>query len=136
MIRVVIADDFPQMIDVMQRMIERAGDMVVVDVITNLHDVIARIVDIEHEVVLMNDYLPPTTSVHATSRLREMGIETPILIISMHRDARLISESLAAGANGFLLKEEFTRHLLPAIRAVYSGEQYLSPIALDLLDGP
>lgn len=135
MIRVLIADDFPQMIRVMKMMIERAEDMSVVDVITNLHDVIERILDIKHEVVLMNDYLPPTTSVHATSRLRAIGIESPIIVISMHRDTHLVRDSLAAGANGFLLKEEFTTHLLPAIRAVHGGEQYLSPIALELLDG-
>lgn len=133
MIRVLIADDFPQMIDIMRRMLDRAEDMSVAGVVTNFDEVLQRILEIEHEVVLMNDYLYPTTSVSATAQLRQMGIDAPILIISMHRDAELIRDSLAAGANGFILKEEFGQHLLPAIRTVYDGERYLSPIATQVL---
>lgn len=133
MIRVLIADDFPQMIDVMRRMIERAEDMNVAGVATSFGDVLNCILEIEHEVVLMNDYLYPTTSVTATAKLRETGVYAPILIISMHRDAQLIRDALAAGANGFILKEEFTEHLLPAIRALYGGEHFLSPKAVEVL---
>ncbi len=133
MIRVLIADDFPQMIDVMEKMIGAAEDMTVVDVVTHFQDVLACIQEIEQEVVLMNDYLPPMTSVTATQRLREIGVTEPILIMSMHQDAKLIREALAAGANGFIFKEEFTKHLLPAIRTVFSGEQYLSPLAVSLV---
>lgn len=132
-IRVLIADDFPQMIEVMKKMIGAAEDMTVADVVTNFQDVLSCILEIEHEVVLMNDYLPPTTSVTATERLREIGVEAPILIMSIHQDVDLIRDALAAGANGFILKEEFTEHLLPAIRTVFGGEQYLSPLAASLV---
>lgn len=133
MIRVLIADDFPQMIEVMKRMIGTAEEMTVVDVVTNFQDVLECILEIEHEVVLMNDYLPPTTSVTATRRLREIGVEAPILIMSMHQDPQLVRDSLAAGADGFIFKEEFTDHLLPAIRTVFEGQQYLSPLAKSLV---
>lgn len=133
MIRVLIADDFPQMIDVMEKLIGAAEDMTVAGVMNHFQDVLARILEIEHEVVLMNDYLPPTSSVTATRRLREMGVEAPILVISMHQDAKLISDALAAGADGFIFKEEFVAHLLPAIRTVFGGEQYLSPLARSLV---
>lgn len=134
MIRVLIADDFPQMVKVMQRLIERAPDMCVADTVADFRDVLAKILNIEHEVILMNDYLPPTTSVTATKRLREMEVISPIVVISMQYDAQLIREALAAGANGFILKEEFMNHLLPAIRQVHDGGQYLSPLASSLLE--
>ncbi|MFW6069377.1 MAG: response regulator [Chloroflexota bacterium] len=133
MIRVLIADDFPQMVTVMQRLIERADDMRVAGIVTDFRDVVAQILNIEHEVILMNDYLPPTTSVNATKRLREMGVISPIVVISMQHDPQLIRDALAAGANGFILKEEFLNHLLPAIRSVHEDEQYLSPLANSLL---
>jgi DNA-binding NarL/FixJ family response regulator len=129
MIRVLIADDFPQMIQVMTGLIGRADDMVVADVVTHFRDVLARVLEIDHEVILMNDYLPPMTSVNATKALRDIGVNSPVLVISMQQDATLIRDALAAGANGFILKEEFTRHLLPAIRHVYEGQPYLSPLA-------
>lgn len=78
--------------------------------------------------------MPPTTSVAATERLREIGVTQPILVMSTHGDGELIRDSLAAGASGFILKEEFVQHLLPAIRAVFAGEQYLSPAATAALE--
>lgn len=133
MIRVLIADDFPQMIEVMKRLIEGTDDMSVAGVVTNFEEVLEGVLQVEHDVLLMNDYLPPTNSVTASRRLREIGVTGPILVISMQRDADLVRDSLAAGANGFILKEEFREHLLPAIRTVYGGEQYLSPVATSLL---
>ena len=133
MIRVLIADDFPQMIQVLEKLIGAAEDMAVASAITDFRTVQERIADIEFDVILMNDYLPPTNSVSASRRLRELGLETPIVVMSMQRDAGLIRDSLAAGANGFILKGEFMQHLLPAIRTVYSGEQYLSPDATTVL---
>lgn len=134
MIRVLIADDFPQMVTVMQRLIERAGDMRVAGIVTDFREVLEQILNVEHEVILMNDYLPPTTSVSATKRLRQMGVVSPIIVISMQHDASLIRDALEAGANGFILKEEFMYHLLPAIRKLHDGEQYLSPLATSLLE--
>lgn len=54
-IRVLIADDFPQMIEVMERLIKGADDMTVAGVVTEFQAVLESVVDIEHEVVLMND---------------------------------------------------------------------------------
>ena len=130
-IRVLIADDFKVLRDVIRLHLERAGDMEVVDEAPDLDDALERIRTLQPDVVIMNDYLPPIDSAHATARFRELGFAAGVLIISMHLEPGLIKRSLLSGANGFMNKDEIDQYLVDAIRRVHRGERYLSPKARD-----
>jgi DNA-binding NarL/FixJ family response regulator len=128
-IRVLIADDFKVLRDVIRLHLERAGDMDVVDEVPDLNDALERIRILRPDVVIMNDYLPPVDSAHATARFRELGFTVAIVVISMHLEPGLIQRSLLSGANGFMHKDEIDEYLVDAIRRVHQGERYLSPKA-------
>jgi len=57
-IRVLIADDFKVLRDVIRLHLERAGDMDVVDEAPDLDHALERIRTLRPDVVIMNDYLP------------------------------------------------------------------------------
>ena len=130
-IRVLIADDFKVLRDVIRLHLERAEDIDVVDEAPDLDDALERIRTLQPDVVIMNDYLPPIDSAHATASFRELGFTAAILIISMHPEPGLIQRSLLSGANGFMHKDEIDEYLVDAIRRVHQGERYLSPKAGD-----
>ena len=130
-IRVLIADDFKVLRDVIRLHLERAGDIDVVDEAPDLDDALERIRTLQPDVVIMNDYLPPIDSAHATARFRELGFTAAILIISMHLEPGQIQRSVLSGANGFMHKDEIDEYLVDAIRRVHQGERYLSPQAGD-----
>jgi DNA-binding NarL/FixJ family response regulator len=130
-IRILIADDFQVLRDVIRLHLERAGDMEVVDEAPDLDDALERISTLQPDVVIMNDYLPPIDSAHATARFRELGFTAAIVVISMHLEPSLIQRSLLNGANGFIHKDEIDEYLVDAIRRVHQGERFLSPKAGD-----
>jgi len=130
-IRVLIADDFKVLRDVIRLHLERAGDIDVVDEAPDLDDALECTRTLRPDVVIMNDYLPPKDSAHATARFREQGFTAAILIISMHLEPGLIQRSFSSGANGFMHKDEIDEYLVDAIRRVHQGERYLSPKAGD-----
>ena len=130
-IRILIADDFKVLRDVIRLHLERAEDMDVVDEAPDLDDALERTRTLQPDVIIMNDYLPPVDSAHATARFREQGFTAAVLIISMHLEAGLIQRSLLSGANGFMNKDEIDEYLVDAIRRVHQGERYLSPKAGD-----
>ena len=130
-VRVLIADDFRVLRDVIRLHLERAEDMDIVGEAPDLNDALERIRTLRPDVVIMNDYLPPIDSAHATARFREQGLTTAILIISMHLEPGQIQRSFASGANGFMHKDEIDEYLVDAIRRVHQGERYLSPKAGD-----
>jgi DNA-binding NarL/FixJ family response regulator len=52
--------------------------------------------------------------------------DLPILVMSMHDEAIWAEMALAAGAKGYLMKENSMSQLLPAIRKILNGKIYLS----------
>ena len=127
MIRVIIADDFSAMEKVMRAMIEGAEDMELVGVATTFNKAVELVKDEPHDVIVLNDYLPPMRSPQAIRRMREEGINSPIIVVSMHDDAKLAKQALVEGANGYVLKPNFLEEFLDAIRDAHAGKKYSSP---------
>ena len=130
-IRILIADDFKLLRDVIRLHLERAEDMDVVDEAPDLNDALESTRTLRPDVVIMNDYLPPIDSAHATELFREKGFNGAVLVISMHLEPDLIQRSFLSGVNGFMNKDEIDQYLVEAIRRVHQGERYLSPKAGD-----
>jgi DNA-binding NarL/FixJ family response regulator len=130
-IRILIADDFKVLRDVIRLHLERAGDMEVVDEAPDLDDALESARTLQPDVIIMNDYLPPIDSASGTALFREQGVSSAVLVISMHLEPDLIQRSLLNGANGFMNKDEIDEYLVDAIRRVHQGERYLSPKAGD-----
>ena len=128
-IRVLIADDFKLLRDVIRMYLERAADIEVVDEAPDLNDALERIKTAVPDVIIMNDYLPPIDSTHATILFRERGFAGAILIISMQLEPDLMERSFLSGASGFMHKDEIDDYMVDAIRSVHQGERYLSPKA-------
>lgn len=53
----------------------------------------------------------------------------PVLVYSMHHDARRVGSAFAAGALGYATKREFDSVLLEGIREVAAGRRFVSPKA-------
>lgn len=128
-IRVLIADDFKLLRDVIRLYLERAEDITVVDEALELNEALERSKALVPDVIIMNDYLPPIDSARAAAVFREHGISAVIVVISMHPEFDLIQRSIRHGVDGFMHKDEIDDHLVEAIRRVYQGERYLSPKA-------
>jgi two-component system, NarL family, invasion response regulator UvrY len=131
-IRVLIADDFKLLRDVIRLYLERAEDISVVDEALELNEALARTKALVPDVIIMNDYLPPIDSARAASLFREHGVSAAILVISLHPEFDLIQHSFRSGIDGFLHKDEIDDYLVDAVRRVYHGERYLSPKAADI----
>ncbi len=129
MIRVLIADDFKLLREVIRLYLERAEDITVVDEARELNEALESSKALVPDVIIMNDYLPPIDSARAAAVFREHGISAVILVISMHPEFDLIQRSIRSGVDGFMDKDEIDDHLVEAIRRVYQGERYLSPRA-------
>jgi len=128
-IRVLVADNFDIMRDAVCALLQRADDMEVAGGTIDFQSTSQSALHLSPDVIIMDDYLPPSDSADAIQRLRAAKVMTAILVISIHNEPRMIQEVLTNGAAGFVSKEEMMDHLFEAIRRVHQGEQYLSPQA-------
>lgn len=133
-IRILIADDFKMLRDVIRLYLGHANDMDVVGEALELHDAVERARLLQPDVILMNDYLPPVDSAIAASIFREQGISAAILCISMELEVDLIKRAFGNGVQGFMVKDEIPDFLVKAVRSVHLGERFLSPKVQEVYD--
>lgn len=134
-IRVLIADDFKALRDVIRLYLGRTTTIIVIGESPELHDALEQAKTLQPDVIIMNDYLPPVDSALAAALFRQEGISAAILAISMGVEPGLMRRSLEYGVNGFMNKDEINIHLVEAVHRISKGERYLSPKAQEAYDG-
>ena len=78
------------------------------------------------DIVLMDLSMPRMGGLEATRILKKIYPQVEVLIITLHKDERLLYKALEHGAKGYLLKDEAHQGLVPAITAVAQGMTYIS----------
>jgi len=66
--------------------------------------------------------------IEATRLIKSSHPEIKVLILTMHDRREYVDRARLAGAEGYLLKDEVIKELLPAIEALRQGGTYLSPL--------
>jgi DNA-binding NarL/FixJ family response regulator len=78
--------------------------------------------------------MPLLNGLEAVRKLKAEGISVKVIVLTMHREARIAEDAFRAGASGYLLKESAGDELTDAIQQVFDGHNYLTPlIDTDLL---
>ncbi len=85
--------------------------------------------------VLMDIQMPRVDGVEAVQRLRDLGLDTRIILLSVYANDEYIFEGLSAGARGYLMKDVGREELVGAIKTVHEGGSLLQPaIATRLIE--
>jgi len=79
------------------------------------------------DIVLMDLRLPKLGGVEAIRAIREADPKARVIVLTTYDGEEDIYRALDAGARAYLLKDMLRKELIDAIRAVYSGQTYLSP---------
>lgn len=124
-LRVVVADDNRRMLDSLVRLLSREYD--VVAALRDGEEVLAATVRHAPDVVVLDIAMPRMNGIAAATQLKERGLPAKVVFVTMHHDREYVSESLAMGMVGFVVKDRLVSDLLPAIREVLAGHAFVSP---------
>ena len=80
---------------------------------------------LEPDLIVMDIVMPGMNGVEATRAIRSSNRDARILTLSNHTGHHLVEAVLEAGASGYVRKDQAYEELIPAIRAVASGRQYI-----------
>jgi DNA-binding NarL/FixJ family response regulator len=78
------------------------------------------------EVVLMDINMPGMNGIECVSKLKAAHPDIEVVMLTVYQDADSVLKSLAAGANGYLLKRASREELLAAIHQVLAGGSPMS----------
>ena len=126
-IRVLLVDDHGVVRQGFRLILSQHPDIAVVGEASTGQEAIARCTELEPDVVILDIAMPGLNGVEATRQIRRNCPRTNIVVLTMHKDAIYVRETLRAGAKGYLLKDSIDGDLVAAVRSVARGEGFLSP---------
>ena len=125
-IRVMIADDHAIVRTGASRLIKGEPDMEVVGEVDDGDKVLPMAVELKPDVLVLDISMPGISGIELVPELRRAVPSMQITLFSMHRRVVLLRQALEQGARGYVLKASAVEDLLSAIRAVHSGQYFLS----------
>ncbi|MBW6502923.1 response regulator transcription factor [bacterium] len=133
MIRVLLADDHSILRDGLRRLIDGAGDMVVVAEAGDGREAIHKAGEFLPDVAVVDISMPGPDGLEVVERIRAAHPKTAILVLTMHEEEQYVVRALGAGAGGYITKRAAADQLLKGIRRVHEGGRYLSEVAAEAL---
>jgi DNA-binding NarL/FixJ family response regulator len=126
-IRVLVADDQSMVRAGFRMLLSGEKDIEVVAEASNGLEAVDKAARFDPAVVLMDIRMPELDGLEATRRILAADESARILILTTFDLDEYVYEALAAGASGFVLKDDPPEQLIAAIRTVAAGDALLSP---------
>jgi DNA-binding NarL/FixJ family response regulator len=136
--RCLVVDDHTVLREGLSILFGDADDLELVGTAETGEEAIDAVRDTKPQVVLMDVRLPGIDGVSAVKRIHQVSPETQFVMFTAYGDKRLLSDAIAAGARGYVMKGSPPADLLRAIRTVASGKAFVDPSlspALLMTDG-
>jgi DNA-binding NarL/FixJ family response regulator len=126
-IRLLIVDDDPLVRSALRFMLGGQADLEVVGEAGDGRAGIDLAGQLQPDVVLMDIRMPRLNGLDATRSLLATEDPPRVIVLTTFDADEYVAEALAAGADGFLLKDTPPPQVVEAIRKVADGEPMLSP---------
>ena len=104
-----------------------SSDLELLATVDSGEDALAAIEKLQPEVVVMDVRLPGIDGISAVKRIQQVAPSVQTVMFSAYGDRRLLSDALAAGARGYVMKGSPPEDLLRAVRTVSTGKAFVDP---------
>jgi DNA-binding NarL/FixJ family response regulator len=125
-IRVVVADDHNLVRQGICRLLEETGEIQVIGEADNGIDALKLARLLNPDVLVLDILMSPMNGLDTLKQVKALKNSPHVIMLSMHADQGLVQQALQSGALGYVLKQAVAGELLAAVRAVNSGNVYLS----------
>ena len=126
-VRVLVADDQSMVRGGFRMLLAEVPGIEVVAEASNGLEAVDKAGRFRPTVVLMDIRMPELDGLQATRRILAADNRARILILTTFELDEYVYDALAAGASGFVLKDDPPEQLIAAIRTVAAGDALLSP---------
>ncbi len=131
MIKVLLIDDHPLVLDGIKTMLKDESSIEIVSACKTAAEALAFLSNNEPDVILLDISLPDMNGLELCEKIRAISKQTKIIGLTSTNEAGIITGLLQRGGNGYLLKNMEREELLEAINNVQKGKVFLSKSAND-----
>ncbi len=125
-ISILIADDHPIVRQGLRQVIERDATLRIVAEANNGSEAIEKVRKLQPHVVILDIDMPEMDGFTAARTLRDEGLATNLIFLTVHREEQFFHAALELGAHGYVLKDSAVSDIVTAIKAVAAGQHFVS----------
>ena len=126
MVRILLADDHDVLRHGLRHIIEERSGWEVCGEAVDGRQAVEMAKERKPDVAVLDVSMPELNGLEATRQIKRMLPKTEVLIFTMHDDEQLVRDVLTAGARGYLLKTDASRHIVAAIEALLQHKPFFT----------
>ena len=128
MYKIVLAEDHVLVREGIKKIIEALPGLQVVGEVGDGPQLLELLRGLAVDMVILDISMPSLPGIEATREIKKAYPAVKVLILTMHKKKEYLNNAIAAGVDGYLLKEDAPKELLNAIDMIRQGRTYVSPL--------
>jgi two-component system response regulator DegU len=126
-IKVLIADDHAIFRLGLKQILDSAPPIVVVDEADDGEAAWQTLRATAADVAILDVDMPGRDGFELARAVREAGLTVAIVFLTMHKDEHFLHQALDLEVKGYVVKDSALTEIVPCVRAVAAGREYVSP---------
>ena len=135
MIRVLIADNHPIVLSGLTTVLEKHSDVMVIEKTSTSDNVIQLTKEHLPDVLIVDINMEGLEFLPFFRQMHDDRIPTRSLVLTENQEYEVVVEAVDAGVHGYILKSDSETMIVPALRAIASGDVWLSPSTQNVMLG-
>jgi len=123
---VILADRHQNMLEGIRGLLEAMFETVVM--VADKASLFDTTEKINPDLAVVDLSLPVSGEINIARQLKDKYPELKIIILSVHDEKTVVSEIMASGVSGFVLKRSVASDLISAVEEVLGGKTFVSPL--------
>ncbi len=126
-LKILLVDDQKSIQMKLQEMLSSEVEFQIVGTAEDGETAIAQIESLQPDVVLLDIEMPKMNGIQTTEIVSKRFPDCRVLVLSSHEDREYVQQAIAAGADGYILKNADASDLVMAIYSVSKGYSHFAP---------
>jgi DNA-binding NarL/FixJ family response regulator len=129
-LRVLVVDDHRAFAELLSMALDGESDIECVGIATSADQALAKVVDLDPDVVVVDIEMPDENGLAITRRIHQFRESTLVVVVTAHQSSTWIVRATWAGAVGYVPKNGSFTELVETVRHVRPGGMMVAPSAL------
>jgi DNA-binding NarL/FixJ family response regulator len=126
-LRILVADDHPQVREALQKLLDR--DFEVIGCVGDGRALVETAVELQPELVVLDVGLPLMNGLEAGRALKKLMPEVKLVYLTMNADPDIAREAFRIGASDYLRKSSMGQELVLAIQRATDTDSRATPLS-------
>ena len=133
-ISVMLTDDHVLIREGIRQLLEFDGTIEVIEEAGSGEECLKKLETSRPQVLLLDINMPKMDGIEVLEEIKRRNIDIKVLILTVHREMEHLLKAVNIGVDGYILKESGSAELKKAIGILVSGESYIQPELIPVLN--